>query len=1199
MNWAKLLRMISVMVLSTVTLSLLVSGQPQHAEDATVQSNSMREPRLLVQAGPPVAVFSVAFSPDDKYVLTGGYERTARLWDIESGREIRRFEGHSSFAWSVAFSPNGKQVLTGSRDGTARLWNIETGEEIRRFEGDSGAIWSVAFSPNGEQILAGSFDGAANLWEVKTGKRLRGFQGSSEGPSGVAFSSDGKRVLLDDGKIMRLWDIETGKEIQKFEGHTASIWSVALSLDDKYALTGSDDQTARLWDVKTGKELRRFEGHTKNIVSVAFSPDSKLALTGSQDGSARVWDVETGKELSRFSEHRTVAGVWSVAFSHSGKYAVTGGFDKTVRVWDVKTAKELRVFEGHAHIVLSARFSKDGKYVLAAGLGSAVSLWEMSTGREIRRFAARNSWSAALSPDGKYVLTGSEDPIAQLWSVETGKELRRFEGHSDGIFRVAFSPDGKYALTGSEDKTARLWNVETGKELRRFEGHSGSINSVAFSPNGRYVLTASNDNTARLWNVDTGSEVRRFEGHSHSVDAVAFSADGQYVLTGSQDRTARLWETETAKEVRRFERDLDHVWAVAFAPNGKYVLTGDDGEKAVLWDVYTGKELRRFEGHSGIVQSVAFSPDGKYVITGGYDSTLRLWELSTSKEFCKLISFTDGNWVVVAQDGRFDASNLDELQGLHWVVPDDPMRPLPLEIFMRDYYEPRLLPRLLDDIPDEKQFNRVRSVASLNRVQPKVKIVDVRLMEGSSDVAQVTIEATKGVAERKRGNPDLDETGVFDIRLFRDSQLVGYWPTPNPQIQASPVSEDSLASRPADAQLQSWRRDAETQLVNGKFTKTFIVKLPHRQDLANVKFTAYAFNRDRIRSALAVATLPLASPLRERKGKAYIVSVGVNVYEINDPDYTLEHAAGDAEAASQQLYKSLKQTGDFEDVVRIKLIADERIKTATKPNIKAVFDVLAGRISIEELKRRIPNAEMVLPDINRLGQANPDDLIIITFATHGENHEGNFFIYPYDTGRELMTREILKHCVSSEELALWLMDVDAGDILMIIDACYSGAVAGEGFKAGPMDSRGLGQLAYDKGMKVLAATQANSLAAEIDINRGSEEISGGLLTLVLIEDGLNLKKAAVNNLITARSWMNYAVAEVPIIYKQLQAALEAKDSSKLVTRGGMQRVKLKRDGWRTVTIAYRATDEKQASITQQPIMFDFTRKQQEVVLARF
>jgi hypothetical protein len=81
--------------------------------------------------------------------------------------------------------------------------------------------------------------------------------------------------------------------------------------------------------------------------------------------------------------------------------------------------------------------------------------------------------------------------------------------------------------------------------------------------------------------------------------------------------------------------------------------------------------------------------------------------------------------------------------------------------------------------------------------------------------------------------------------------------------------------------------------------------------------------------------------------------------------------------------------------------------------------------------------------------------------------------------------------------------------------------------------------------------------------------------------------------------MNSAVAEVPIIYKQLKAALEAKDASKLVTRGGMQRVKLKRDGWRTVTIAYRATDEKQASITQQPIMFDFTRKQQEVVLARF
>ena len=1186
---------IPVALIIIASFGLPTAGQSQRPGSEIAPAT--RQPTLMVQAGPAIWVWAVAFSPDGRYVLSGGYEKVARLWDVETQREIRRFEGHDSYVFAVAFSPDGTSVLTGSRDGTARLWNVETGEELRRFDADSDAVKSVAFSPDGKLVLGGCLDGLVRLWDAGTGKEVRRFRVGTDGAPSVAFSPDGKYVLSDAGNVGLLWETETGKEVRRFEGHSASIWSVAFSPDGKYALTGSDDKTARLWDVETGKEVRRFEGHTANVVAVAFSPTGKYVLTGSQDATARLWDVQTGKEIRRFEGHHH-PGVWSVAFSPSGRYAVTGGFDKTVRVWKVETGEELRRFDGQAHIVLSTEFSTDGRYMLSGGLGNGVSLWEIRTGREVRRFAARNSWSSAISPNGRYVITGSEDKFAQIWSVETGEELHKLEGHSDDVRRVAFSPDSKYALTGSNDKTARLWDVETGKEVRRFEGHSDQINSVAFSPNGKFVLTGSSDKVARLWETDTGRELRRFEGHTGGIGAATFSPNGMYVLTGSDDRTVRLWEADTGKEIRRFEKYLDHVWAVAFSPDGKYVLTGDDGETAILWDAATGNIVRSFKGHSGIVQAVAFSPDGRYVLTGGIDSTARLWELSTGKEFCKLISFTDGNWVVVAQDGRFDASSLDSLEGLNWVVPDDPMRPLPIEIFMRDYYEPRLLPRLLDDIPDADQFTRVRSLTSLNRVQPHVEIIDVRLAEGSTDTALVTVEASGAVAERKRGSKELDETGVFDLRLFRDGQLVGYWPSPNVQLQQ--VSFEGAAGQARDEmQLQMWRRDAEIQLDGGKFRKTFTVKLPHRQDMKQVSFTAYAFNRDRVRSAVARMPLSLPGPQPVRKGKAYIITVGVNLYEVDAPGYTLKNAVRDAESGSQQLYESLKKTEDFEDVVRIKLVSDERVKTAIKQNLKAVFDVLAGKMKVDELKRLIPNAEKLLPDIDKLGQATPDDLVIISFASHGENYEGNFFILPYDTGRLWDRREILKHSISSEELSLWLMGVDAGDLLMIIDACKSGAATGEGFKAGPMDSRGLGQLAYDKGMKVLAATQADSNAAEVEVVIDGTVIRGGLLSYVLIEEALKRKRAAANNLITGRSWMEYAVAEVPKIYDQLQKLIRENGHPVPLKRSATWRLTLKGEERRKVTVIFRAMENEQAGATQHPMMFDFTKKQQEVVLARF
>ena len=404
-------------------------------------------------------------------------------------------------------------------------------------------------------------------------------------------------------------------------------------------------------------------------------------------------------------------------------------------------------------------------------------------------------------------------------------------------------------------------------------------------------------------------------------------------------------------------------------------------------------------------------------------------------------------------------------------------------------------------------------------------------------------------------------------------------------------------------QLQSWRADAEIQLTNGKFTKTFTVKLPHKQDLEKVAFTAYAFNRDRVRSKLAKTTLSIDRPLPDRKGRAYIVSVGVNLSEIfdGDPDRNLQKATTDAEVTSQQLSESLRQTGDYEDVVRITLISDEQVKTATKPNVKAVLEVLAGKMQVDELKRLFPNAEKLLPDINNLRKANPDDLVIITFSSHGVTDQGNFYIYPYDTGHE--QDQLLARSISSEELSLWLMDVDAGDLLMVIDACHSGAATGEDFKAGPMDSRGLGQLAYDKGMKILAATQAESTAIEVDdLVTGDKRIGGGLLTYVLIDKAIKNKEAVRNDVITAKSWMEYAVAEVPQIYEEWKKEFDNQTTNQgkqqVTAREAIRRITLKGDGGRGLTIIFRDGHGK-PSKTQQPALFDFTKKTQEIVIARF
>jgi WD40 repeat protein len=674
-------------------LALKVKGRKRGPPVAQPQSETSAQASAVVAIPGPWTLPAprcishiVAFHPQGHQVLTGGGDKTARLWDCATGQELRRFggegKGHDDRVTSVALHPQGHQVLTGSDDKTIRLWDCATGQELRRFGGEGkghdGSVTSVAFHPQGHQVLSGSDDKTMRLWDCATGQELRRFGGEGKGHDGsvtsVAFHPQGHHVLTGSSDdTARLWDCATGQELRRFggggKGHDNWVTGVAFHPQGPQVLTGSHDSTARLWDCATGQELRRFGGtdrgdgkrHDGWVMSVAFHPQGHQVLTGSNDDTARLWDCATGQELRRFGGTDRGNGkghgnsVTSVAFHPQGHQVLTGSHDETARLWDCATGQELRRFggegKGHGGSITSVAFHPQGHQVLTGSNDTTARLWDCATGQELRRFGGegkahdRMVTSVAFHPQGHRVLTGSRDNTSRLWDCATGQELRRFgdegKGHGRSVTSVAFHPQGHQVLTGSHDETARLWDCATGQELRRFGGegnrHGGSITSVAFHPHGHQVLTGSNDTTARLWDCATGQELRRFggqgKGHNDWVRAVAFHPQGHQMLTGSHDKTARLWDCATGQELRRFGGEgKGHgrsVTSVAFHPQGHQVLTGSYDETARLWDCFTGQELRRFEGegkgHDGHITSVAFHPEGDCILTGSSDGSARLW----------------------------------------------------------------------------------------------------------------------------------------------------------------------------------------------------------------------------------------------------------------------------------------------------------------------------------------------------------------------------------------------------------------------------------------------------------------------------------------------------------------------------------------------------------------------------------------------
>jgi WD40 repeat protein len=519
------------------------------------------------------AVNWVAFSPDDKMLASvsmsvrnldvNGIDFSVKLWDVQSGNEVRTLEAFSG-------------------GGPASKFNVENYDR-------NALTGSVAFSPDGKTIMARGVDYSVKLWDAASGRVLQSF-------TTVTFANDS----AENQRIRHMMEQITWHFNPHLPTYSPNGQTFAIIIENSVYLR----------DAASGTILQYLGAHANSVNAVSFEPlgGTKLA-TASPALPSRLWSLESGSSIFTLDRGKFPFGASSIAYRLDGAELVTASLDMSgtvgeIDLWNSMSGKKISAITAPVPGNFNVAFAGNATGVFASRWNESTVMLDVSNGRVLRDFGKTyaTSSSVAISRDGRILahvmsnysqarsiptsevqsiqsnskireaFNSKSASLARIWRADSGTELLRIEEPAKQMFAIALNLDGSIAAVGGGDNRVSVWNVARRVKLAEFDGDADVFYTLSFSPDHRMLAGAGLKGIIYLWDLATDREIARLKGHLGQILSITFSPDGKEIASGGADGTARLWDARSLRSICSFIA-TDQAGFLTATPDNYYLAS--------------------------------------------------------------------------------------------------------------------------------------------------------------------------------------------------------------------------------------------------------------------------------------------------------------------------------------------------------------------------------------------------------------------------------------------------------------------------------------------------------------------------------------------------------------------------------------------------------------------------------------------------